>query len=95
LLLTPYFQNSMNIHNLDPIFNPKRIALIGVTTNPNSISGKVLINLVSRGFRGVVYPVNPDHEADNNQRMISVFRKRGFEIRTSSKDSTVDVMKEL
>lgn len=53
----------MNVHNLDPIFNPKRIALIGVTTNPNSVSGKVLINLVSGGFRGVVYPVNPDHEA--------------------------------
>jgi acetyltransferase len=53
----------MNIHNLDPIFNPQRIALIGVTTNPNSVSGKVLINLVSGGFRGVVYPVNPDHEA--------------------------------
>jgi len=53
----------MNIHNLDPIFNPQRIALIGVTTNPNSVSGKVLINLVSGGFRGVVYPVNSDHEA--------------------------------
>lgn len=53
----------MNIHNLDPIFNPQRIALIGVTTNPNSVSGKVLINLVSGGFRGVVYPVNPDNEA--------------------------------
>jgi acetyltransferase len=53
----------MNVHNLDPIFNPQRIALIGVTTNPNSVSGKVLINLVGGGFRGVVYPVNPDHEA--------------------------------
>ena len=53
----------MNIHNLESIFNPKRIALIGITTNPNSVSGKVLINLVSGGFRGVVYPVNPDHEA--------------------------------
>jgi len=53
----------MNIHNLDSIFNPKRIALVGITTNPNSVSGKVLINLVSGGFRGVVYPVNPDHEA--------------------------------
>jgi len=53
----------MNIHKLNNIFNPQRIALIGVTTNPNSVSGKVLINLVSGGFRGVVYPVNPDHEA--------------------------------
>lgn len=53
----------MNIHKLNNIFNPQRIALIGVTTNPNSVSGKVLINLVSGGFKGVVYPVNPDHEA--------------------------------
>ena len=53
----------MNTHKLNNIFNPKRIALIGVTTNPNSVSGKVLINLVSGGFRGVVYPVNPEHEA--------------------------------
>jgi acetyltransferase len=53
----------MNVHKLNSIFNPKRIALIGVTTNPNSVSGKVLINLVSGGFRGVVYPVNPEHEA--------------------------------
>jgi acetyltransferase len=53
----------MNVHNLDSIFNPTRIALIGVTTNPNSVSGKVLTNLVGGGFRGVVYPVNPDQEA--------------------------------
>ena len=53
----------MNIHKLNNIFNPQRIVLAGVSTNPNSVSGKVLINLVSGGFRGVVYPVNPDHEA--------------------------------
>lgn len=53
----------MNIHKLNAIFNPHRIAVIGVTTNPNSVSGKLLINLVSGGFKGVVYPVNPDHEA--------------------------------
>ncbi|HNY01732.1 MAG TPA: GNAT family N-acetyltransferase [Bacteroidales bacterium] len=53
----------MNIHKLNNIFDPQRIALVGVTTNPNSVSGKVLINLVSGGFRGVVYPVNPENEA--------------------------------
>jgi acetyltransferase len=31
----------------------------------------------------------------DNKRMISVFRKRGFQVRINSKDSTVDVMKEL
>jgi acetyltransferase len=53
----------MDIHKLDKIFNPKRIALIGVTINPNSVGGKVLNNLVGGGYRGVVYPVNPDSEA--------------------------------
>jgi acetyltransferase len=53
----------MNTHNLDCIFKPKRIAVIGVSSNPNSVSGKVLSNLVGSGFMGVVYPVNPDYEA--------------------------------
>ncbi len=53
----------MSIRRLDKIFNPQRIALIGVTINPNSVGGKVLGNLVGGGFRGVVYPVNPDSEA--------------------------------
>jgi acetyltransferase len=34
-----------------------------VTANPNSVGGKVLSNLVSGGFAGVVYPVNPEREA--------------------------------
>lgn len=53
----------MDLHNLNRFFNPQRIALIGVTINPNSVGGRVLSNLVTGGFRGVVYPVNPAHEA--------------------------------
>ena len=53
----------MNTHKLNKVFNPQRIALIGVTPNPKSVGGKVLSNLVVGGFRGVVYPVNSDNEA--------------------------------
>lgn len=53
----------MNTHNLDCIFKPKRIAIIGVSSNPNSVSGKVLSNIVAAGFKGVVYPVNSSFEA--------------------------------
>jgi len=53
----------MNVHNLDCIFDPHRIALVGVTQNPKSVGGKVLSNLVGGGFNGVVYPVNPSHES--------------------------------
>ncbi|MCU0612303.1 MAG: bifunctional acetate--CoA ligase family protein/GNAT family N-acetyltransferase [Candidatus Eisenbacteria bacterium] len=53
----------MNVHGLDSIFNPRRIALVGVTINPNSVGGRVLANLVGGGFQGVVYPVNEESEA--------------------------------
>jgi acetyltransferase len=53
----------MDVHHLDHIFDPRRIALVGVTQNPNSVGGKVLGNLVGGGFTGVVYPVNPSQEA--------------------------------
>jgi len=53
----------MGIRKLNSIFKPKRIALIGVPADPNSVGGLTLRNLVGGGFRGVVYPVNPKHEA--------------------------------
>lgn len=53
----------MAIKKLNSIFKPKRIALIGVSDNPNSVGGITLRNLVGGGFNGVVYPVNPKREA--------------------------------
>lgn len=53
----------MAIKKLDSIFRPKRIALVGVSNNPDSVGGITLRNLVGGGFNGVVYPVNPRREA--------------------------------
>jgi len=53
----------MSIKALDKIFRPQRIAIIGVKNDPNSVGGITLKNLVGGGFKGVVYPVNPKHEA--------------------------------
>lgn len=51
------------METLDKIFKPQRIALVGVTPNPKSVGGKILSNLITGGYRGVVYPVNPAVEA--------------------------------
>ncbi|MGB9906161.1 MAG: GNAT family N-acetyltransferase [Candidatus Saccharicenans sp.] len=51
------------LETLDKIFKPQRIALVGVTPNPKSVGGKILSNLITGGYRGVVYPVNPTVEA--------------------------------
>jgi acyl-CoA synthetase (NDP forming) len=44
---------------LDPIFRPKSIALIGASNNPAKWGGMVLNRILSSDFRGPVYPVNP------------------------------------
>ena len=53
----------MHVHKLESILAPRRIALVGISINPNSVSRKVLSNLVNGGFDGVVYPINAKHEA--------------------------------
>ena len=53
----------MNVHGLDSILRPTRIAVTGVSINPNNVGGRVLRNLVGGTFRGAVYPINPGSEA--------------------------------
>jgi acetyltransferase len=45
--------------NLDKIFNPSRIAVIGASDREGSVGAKLLRNLIGVGYKGVVYPVNP------------------------------------
>jgi acetyltransferase len=54
---------SMAIANLDKVFEPHRVAVVGASDNPASVGHAVLHNLIHGGFRGVVYPVNPKREA--------------------------------
>ncbi|MCH7227139.1 GNAT family N-acetyltransferase [Haloferula sp. A504] len=53
----------MSIRNLDKILNPKRVAVIGASNKPGGVGHTVLRNLISGGFSGVVYPVNPRSES--------------------------------
>jgi len=53
----------MSAHNLDKIFQPHRIVLIGANEEPFSPGSIVLRNLLSGDFPGVVYPVDPEREA--------------------------------
>jgi acetyltransferase len=53
----------LGIENLNHIFNPTRIAVIGASERESSIGAKILKNLVSSGYTGKVYPVNPFRDA--------------------------------
>lgn len=48
-----------NGHFLDKFFHPEHLAIVGASGNPASFNYIMLNNLVVRGFKGRVYPVNP------------------------------------
>ncbi len=48
-----------NVHALDPLFHPRSIALIGLSTDPHKMTGAPLGILRQTGFPGPIYPVNP------------------------------------
>lgn len=52
----------MPIRNLDKIFHPRRIAVVGASQRPLSVGQTVFQNLMSGGFEGAVYPVNPKYD---------------------------------
>lgn len=44
---------------LDVFFRPKSIAVIGATRDSKGLGGSVLQNIISAGYAGPIYPVNP------------------------------------
>ena len=52
----------MSVRNLDAIFRPRSIALIGATDRPGSAGLVTLQNLLHGGFQGPIFPVNPKHK---------------------------------
>ncbi len=53
----------MTIRNLDYLFKPSSIALIGASTRAGSIGAVLAHNLFSAGFDGPIMPVNPKYKA--------------------------------
>ncbi|MEF2071861.1 bifunctional acetate--CoA ligase family protein/GNAT family N-acetyltransferase [Consotaella aegiceratis] len=51
----------MTIRNLDALFAPKSIALIGASNRPGTVGSVLAQNLFRAGFQGPVMPINP-HE---------------------------------
>jgi acetyltransferase len=52
----------MSIRNLDKLFKPKSLALIGATARDGAVGAVVLRNLVRAGLKGRLMLVNPHHQ---------------------------------
>src|SRR5664279_2922286 len=53
----------MTIRNLDALFEPKVIALVGASNQPGSVGAVLARNLTGAGFAGPILPVNPHETA--------------------------------
>ncbi len=51
----------MSVRNLDAIFRPRSVALIGASNRPGSAGLVTMQNLLAGGFDGPIVPVNPKH----------------------------------
>jgi acetyltransferase len=51
----------MSVRNLDALFRPRSVALVGASDRPGSVGAVVLHNLKAGGFEGPIWPVNARH----------------------------------
>jgi acetyltransferase len=51
----------MSVRNLDKIFTPSAVALIGASSRPGAVGTVTLGNLRTGSFQGRLYLVNPRH----------------------------------
>ncbi|MHA1651639.1 MAG: CoA-binding protein, partial [Candidatus Helarchaeota archaeon] len=52
----------MNHTNLETLFNPKTVCVIGASQKRNKVGSQVLVNLITASFTGKIYPINPKHD---------------------------------
>ncbi len=50
------------MHELDPFFKPKSIAVVGATPTSGKIGNIIIENLFSDGYRGKIFFVNPNYK---------------------------------
>ncbi|MGN6665924.1 MAG: CoA-binding protein, partial [Trinickia sp.] len=51
----------MTVRNLDVLFRPKSVAVIGASARPERLGGKVWRRLLAGGFHGPLWPINPKY----------------------------------
>ena len=53
----------MSTLNLDKLFHPNSVAVIGASNRPGAVGYLVMRNLLEGGFDGPIMPVNPGRQA--------------------------------
>ncbi|MFM0262538.1 bifunctional acetate--CoA ligase family protein/GNAT family N-acetyltransferase [Paraburkholderia sediminicola] len=60
----------MTVRNLDALFRPKSVAVIGASERPGSTGAMVWARVLEGGFEGPIWPVNPKYETLGRRKVI-------------------------
>ncbi len=60
----------MTVRNLDALFRPKSVAVIGASERPGSTGAMVWARVLEGGFEGPVWPVNPKYKTLDGRAVI-------------------------
>jgi len=64
----------MSQHYLSRLFEPSSIAVFGASERPHAVGTTLFANLLSAGFKGELYPINPKHEQVQGARCYSTIQ---------------------
>ncbi|MFL9866714.1 GNAT family N-acetyltransferase [Paraburkholderia fungorum] len=60
----------MTVRNLDALFRPKSVAVIGASERPGSTGAMVWSRVLEGGFNGPIWPVNPKYDTLDGRAVI-------------------------
>ncbi|MGQ0579810.1 MAG: bifunctional acetate--CoA ligase family protein/GNAT family N-acetyltransferase [Betaproteobacteria bacterium] len=61
----------MSVRNLEYLFRPASVAVIGASERPQSLGATVMRNLLAGGYAGPIFPVNPKHTSVSGMRAVA------------------------
>jgi len=71
------YLGTMNTHYLTALFTPQKVVLFGADDKQDSIGGVVLGKLLSSGYQGQIYVINPRHETVQGRKTFASLDETG------------------
>ena len=67
-------------HYLTSLFEPKSVAVIGASDRENSVGNIIFKNILSSGYKGRLYAINPKHETIQGQQSYKSIEEIGARV---------------
>ncbi|WP_295002232.1 bifunctional acetate--CoA ligase family protein/GNAT family N-acetyltransferase [uncultured Dechloromonas sp.] len=67
-------------HYLTALFEPKSVAVIGASDRENSVGNIIFKNILSSGYKGRLYAINPKHETIQGQQAYKSIEEIGARV---------------